>query len=119
MLVLEQGPVVAPTNRVPLSDYRRNLHMMVEMAQENIKVSFSSSPRNTRYDHGRLGDFREGYRDVMRDIAKHYGAPIADMPQYLKNGDDRENTSLTMCIPRCVGYRMIAQELDKVMFEPN
>ena len=34
------GPVLAPTNRVPLSDYRRNLHIMFQMAEKDIKVAF-------------------------------------------------------------------------------
>ena len=113
------GPVLAPTNRVPLADYRRNLHMMVEMAQErDIKVAFLLLPGIHDTINGTTGDFREGYRDVMRDIAKQYGAPIADMPQYFLNGDTRK-LFFDDVHPKVIGYRMIAQELDKVMFSEN
>ena len=110
------GPVLAPTNRVPLSDYRRNLRIMVEMAQErDIKVAFLLLPGVHDTINGTTGDFREGYREVMRDTAKQYGAPIADMPQYFMNGDARK-LFFDDVHPKVIGYRMIAQELDTVMF---
>lgn len=113
------GPVLAPTNRVPISDYRRNLHMIVEMAQErDIKVAFLLLPGVHDTINGTTGDFREGYREVMREIAAGYEAPIADMPQYFMNGDARK-LFFDDVHPKVIGYRMIAQELDKVMFGQN
>lgn len=110
------GPVLAPTNRVPLSDYRRNLQVMVQMAQErNIKTAFLILPGVHDTINGTTGDFREGYRDVMREVANQYDAPLADMPQYFMNGDTRK-LFFDDVHPKVIGYRMIAQELDKVMF---
>ena len=51
----------------------------------------------------------------MRTVATQYDAPIADMPQYFMNGDTRK-LFFDDVHPKVVGYRMIAQELDKVMF---
>ena len=113
------GPVLAPTNRVPLTDYRRNLRIMVEMAEERgIKVAFLLLPGVHDTINGTTGDFREGYREVMRDTAKQYDAPIADMPQYFMDGDARR-LFFDDVHPKVIGYRMIAQELDKVMFGEN
>ena len=85
------GPVLAPTNRVPLSDYQQNLHYMVSMASERgIKVAFLLLPGVHDIINGTTGDFREGYRVAMRNIASDYDAPIADMPQYFENGDARQ-----------------------------
>lgn len=110
------GPVLAPTNRVPIGDYRQNLHTMVSMAKErNIKVAFLLLPGVHDIIDGTTGDFREGYREAMRSIAKQYDAPIADMPSHFANGDVRR-LFFDDVHPKVIGYRKIAQELDAVMF---
>lgn len=111
------GPVMAPTNRVPISDYERNLRTMVAMAKERgINVAFLLLPGIHDTMNGTTGDFREGYREVMRRVATDVNAPIADMPQYFKGGEPRQ-LFFDDVHPKVVGYRMIAQELNKVMFE--
>lgn len=110
------GPVLAPTNRVPIEDYRRNLHTMVSMASDRgIKVAFLLLPGVHDIIDGTTGDFREGYREAMRSIAKQYDAPIADMPAHFSNGDARR-LFFDDVHPKVTGYRKIAQELNTVMF---
>ena len=111
------GPVLAPTNRVPISDYEENLHRMVALAgMRGIKVAFLLLPGVHDTINGTTGDFREGYREVMRKVASQYSAPIADMPQYFEDVDARQYF-FDDVHPKVIGYRKIAEELHRVMFE--
>ena len=110
------GPVMAPTNRVPIDDYEKNLRTMAAMASDRgIKVAFLLLPGIHDTMNGTTGDFREGYREVMRRVALDLNAPIADMPQYFEGGEPRQ-LFFDDVHPKVVGYRMIAQELHTVMF---
>lgn len=110
------GPVLAPTNRVPIDDYRENLYSIVEMARaHNAKTAFLLLPGIRDVIDGTTGDFREGYRLVMRDVATQTGSPIADMPAFFVGGDSRQ-LFYDDVHPKPIGYKMIATELHKQMF---
>ncbi len=113
------GPVMAPTNRVPISDYKKNLHEIVKMASDrDIKVAFLMLPGVHDIIDGTTGDFREGYRVAMKGIASHYDAPIAEMPTFFEGGEARQ-LFFDDVHPKVNGYRTIAQELHRVMFEKD
>jgi lysophospholipase L1-like esterase len=104
-------PVLAPTNRVPLSDYKANLESIVELAAENdIQTAFLLLPGIRDLVDGRTGDFREGYREAMRAVAAEKKAPIADMPNQFIGGDSR-HLFFDDVHPKTPGYTLIAEEL--------
>ena len=61
---------------------------------------------------GTTGDFREAYREVMRDVAAKTDAPIADMPSHFIGGDER-HLFYDDVHPKTIKDIMIAQELAK------
>ena len=104
-------PVLAPTNRVPLSNYRQNLDHIVALAQDqNIQLAFLVLPGIRDLVDGTTGDFREAYREAMRDVAARTHSPIADMPSHFIGGDER-HLFYDDVHPKTPGYRLIAQEL--------
>ena len=106
-------PVIAPTNRVPLGDYRNNLEQIVRLAQaQNTQVAFLVLPGIRDLVDGTTGDFREAYRMEMRSVAAEYHAPIADMPQQFIGGDAR-HLFYDDVHPKTPGYQKIAAELAK------
>ena len=109
------GPVLAQSNRVPLDDYEDNLLKIQRLAEENgAKVAYLLLPGIHDVFDGTTGDFREGYRETMRSVARQKKAPIADMPSLFMNG--REDRLFYDDVhPQAVGYTMIAEELYKVL----
>ena len=106
-------PVIAPTNRVPLGDYRSNLEHIVRLAQaQNTKVAFLVLPGIRDLVDGTTGDFREAYREEMRAVAGQVQAPIADMPSQFIGGDAR-HLFYDDVHPKTPGYQKIAEELAK------
>ena len=104
-------PVIAPTNRVPLSSYRKNLEHIVELAEKNnIRIAFLVLPGIRDLVDGTTGDFREAYREVMRDVASQKDYPIADMPSQFVGGDER-HLFFDDVHPKTPGYKIIATEL--------
>lgn len=110
------GPVLAPTNRVPLDDYYDNLHAIAALAKEhNTRFMFLLLPGAHDLINGKTGDFREGYRETMRQVAKELNAPIADMPSQFLGGTFNQ-LFIDDVHPKVRGYKMIADELYKVGF---
>ena len=109
------GPVLAQSNRVPLDDYRNNLIKISSLSKERgAKVAFLLLPGIHDVFDGTTGDFREGYREVMRSVAASTNAPLADMPSHFING--REDRLFYDDVhPQTIGYTMIADELYKVL----
>jgi lysophospholipase L1-like esterase len=109
------GPVLAQSNRVPIDDYEKNLKMITTLSEASgAKVAFLVLPGIHDVFDGTTGDFREGYREVMRSVAKSKDAPIADMPNLFMNG--REDRLFYDDVhPQAIGYSMIADELYRVL----
>lgn len=104
-------PVLAPTNRVPLTNYRNNLESISALAAENnIQTAFLLLPGVRDLVDGKTGDFREGYRETMRAVAAERNAPIADMPSHFIGGDAR-HLFFDDVHPKTPGYTLIAEEL--------
>lgn len=108
-------PMLAPTNRVPIEDYEQNLQDLITMTQAaGAQPAFLLLPGIRDVQDGQTGDFREGYRQVMRAMAADNGFPIADMAsQFI--GMNPQATFYDDVHPQPIGYRKIATELDKVM----
>ncbi len=72
-------------------------------------------PGRQDVQYGRLGDFREGYRAVMREVAKDLDVPIADMPSKFKDVGREREYFLDDVHPTVKGYRIIAKELTDIL----
>ena len=109
------GPMLAPTNRVPIEDYQENLNKIASLVeQQGGKTAFLVLPGIHDPLDGTTGDFREGYRQVMRTVAKDLGAPIADTPSLFVNGRG-DRLFFDDVHPQPIGYTMIATELMRVL----
>ena len=108
-------PMLAPTNRVPIEDYERNLQELISMIKgAGAKPAFLLLPGIRDVEAGVTGDFREGYRQVMRAIAIEHQLPIADMPKHFV-GMNAQATFYDDVHPQPIGYRKIALELERVL----
>lgn len=112
-------PVVAPTNRVPIGNYEEQLYAIDQLIKENGgNTVFLLLPGRQDILYGKMGDFREGYRAVMREVAAKVDAPIADMPsQFHQIGREREYF-MDDVHPTVKGYTVIARELEAIL-EPR
>jgi len=109
------GPVLAQSHRVPLDDYKDNLYKISRLVEGNhSRLAFLLLPGIHDLLDGTTGDFREEYRQVMREVAKDLKAPIADMPSLFINGNERK-LFYDDVHPQAVGYKMIADELYRVL----
>lgn len=82
------GPLVL---RVPLTAYRENLTWMAEtMRARGGDVAFLVLPCIKDPGAGKVGDFRDDYRAVMREMAGSLGAPLADAPPVFANASKGE-----------------------------
>jgi len=110
------GAVLAPTHRVPISDYEENLLKINELVVKNgAKTAFLLLPSIQDVEYGRVADFREGYREVMRKVAQKLDAPIADMPSSFYQVGREQEYFMDDVHPTVKGYRIIAEELTKVL----
>ena len=75
-----EGPTkLAPTHRVPLGQYRRNLQEMAQLSQSSgAQPIFLILPCFKDPSLGKVGDFRDAYREAMREVAEDMGAPLVD-----------------------------------------
>ncbi|MFH1464907.1 MAG: GDSL-type esterase/lipase family protein [Pseudomonadota bacterium] len=74
-------PLAAPTTRVPIGEYGRNLRALAREARRlGGEVAYLVLPCVRDPADGRVGDFRDRWRQVMRETAAAEGAPLADAP---------------------------------------
>ncbi len=78
------SPVVAPSLRVPLGEYAANLRALATRAPH---VAYLVLPCVNDPAQGRVGDFRDAYREAMRETARDLGAPIIDAPPAFLGAD--------------------------------
>ena len=109
---MEMGPAkLAPTHRVPLGQYRENLKEIARLAVEaGAQPVFLILPCFRDPELGKVGDFRDAYREAMREVADSLDAPLVDSSTAFFGGsvnalfyDDVHPT------PK--GHALIAQEL--------
>lgn len=81
------APVMAPTTRVPLSQYEDNLRALAKRAPS---VAYLVLPCTHDTRSGKVGDFRDAYREAMRDVAHDLGAPLIDTPARFVGTDPRK-----------------------------
>lgn len=62
---------IAPTHRVPLTQYEQNLNALIDLIEENgAKAVFLVLPSSRDVSLGRIGDFRDAYRAVMQEVSE-------------------------------------------------
>lgn len=85
----ELGPnKLAPTHRVPLGDYRSNLKALAEKVRaQDGKVAFLILPCFRDLSIGRVGDFRDAYREAMIQVAAELNAPLVNSAKSFTEGD--------------------------------
>jgi len=114
---IHRGPnKLAPTHRVPLADYKKNLRKMAQEVRANGgNVAFLVLPcyRDLLLD-GRVGDFRDAYRKAMRDTAKELDAPLIDSTTAFRKGDPHA-LFFDEVHPTALGHARIAQSLHRVL----
>lgn len=76
--------VMAPSVRVPIDDYETNLRAFATRAPH---VAYLVLPCVNDPTAGKVGDFRDAYRAVMRETARELGAPLADVPPTFVGSD--------------------------------
>lgn len=88
---LSQPPRGRPgpaTERVPLPEYRENLAALAGRAEAlGADVAWLVLPSVRDPSGGRVGDFRDGYRDAMREAARQHGGTLVDTPARFAGGN--------------------------------
>ncbi|MFZ5477521.1 MAG: SGNH/GDSL hydrolase family protein [Myxococcota bacterium] len=102
---------VAPTLRVPLADYDDNLRALARTAPA---AAFLVLPSVRDPANGKVGDFRDAYREVMREVAAELGAPLADAPSAFV-GTDARAMFHDEVHPTVAGHARIAAVLTDVL----
>jgi lysophospholipase L1-like esterase len=105
------GMPVAPTTRVPLSQYETNLRAFASRAPA---IAFLMLPCIRDPAAGRVGDFRDAYRAAMREAAAELGAPLVDTPQVFV-GTDPKRMFHDEVHPTAEGNRVIAEALQAAL----
>lgn len=96
--------VVAPSLRVPLGDYEANLRALATRAPH---VAYLVLPCVNDPARGKVGDFRDAYREAMRETAQELGAPLIDAPRAFV-GADTAKLFLDEVHPSAAGHAKIA-----------
>lgn len=99
---------LAPTNRVPLSEYADNLRRLASLARDlGGQVAYLMLPCIRDLDGAGVGDFRDAYREVMREVAAEQGAVLIDTPPAVV-GQPQARLFLDEVHPTPAGNRLIA-----------
>ena len=79
---------LAPTHRVPLRQYRDNLASMARLSEEaGAQPVFLILPSFRDVLLGRVGDFRDAYRESMKTVAQDFQAPLINSSEEFFGGD--------------------------------
>ena len=110
---------LAPTNRVPLKQYRENLREMATLATESgAKPVFLILPSARDLLIGRVGDFRDAYRQAMKEVADELNAPLVDSSKRFLEGD-LNALFFDEVHPTAKGHQRIAESLLSSVIELN
>jgi lysophospholipase L1-like esterase len=113
-----KGPnKLAPTHRVPLKDYKANLkEMATKVRAQGGEVAFLVLPCFRDLLIGRVGDFRDAYREAMIQVAKELDAPLFNSPVAFADGDVNA-LFFDDVHPTAKGHARIASLMEKSLLE--
>lgn len=105
------APLAAPTLRVPLGEYRRNLTAIADAARDaGARVAYLVLPCVRDVTGQGVGDHRDAWRSAMREIAAAEGATLADAsPAFV--GRDPHLMFFDEVHPSPAGHALIADVL--------
>jgi hypothetical protein len=108
--------------RVEINDYAANLDNLARLARSRgAEVLFIIPPNNEDLvpaSEGSNGKAWDPYRQVMRDTAARYGAPLISMPEvFAASGKDRGQLFLDEMHPTALGHDLMGRELARVLQE--
>lgn len=101
--------------RVPLDAYAKNLRVMAAMVRSvGGQPAFLVLPCVKDPAGGKVGDFRDDYREAMRSAAKELSAPLADTPAAFV-GTAADRMFLDEVHPTREGHQIIADVLARAL----
>ena len=102
---------IAPTHRVPIAEYRVNLRAIAATVEAaGGEVLFLALPSVRDVALNKVGDFRDAYREVMREVAEERSAPMVEAgPLFF--GGEVNRLFFDDVHPTARGHRMIADLL--------
>jgi lysophospholipase L1-like esterase len=101
---------LAAANRVPLGEYQDNLRRIAKLASDiGSQVAFLILPCIRDLEEAGVGDFRDAYREAMREVAAELDAILIDTPAAFV-GQRSRIVFLDEVHPTAVGNRIIAKE---------
>jgi lysophospholipase L1-like esterase len=104
---------LAPTHRVPLDAYRSNLKEMAKKVRgQGGEVAFLILPCFRDLFIGRVGDFRDAYREAMVEVASDLNAPLINSANSFTEGDVHA-LFFDDVHPTAMGHERIADSLER------
>jgi lysophospholipase L1-like esterase len=108
---------LAPTHRVPIDDYKANLKEMASRVRaQGGDVAFLVLPCFRDLILGRVGDFRDAYREAMVQVAEELNAPLIYSPEVFVEGDVNA-LFFDDVHPTAKGHARIASLMEKSLLE--
>ena len=108
---------LAPTHRVPIDDYKANLKEMASRVRtQGGDVAFLILPCFRDLILGRVGDFRDAYREAMAQVAEELNAPLINSPLAFVEGDVNA-LFFDDVHPTAKGHARIASLMEKSLLE--
>lgn len=101
-----------PTWRVPLAEYRDNLDDIARIVDG--RVAYLVLPCIRDPEQGEVGDYRDAWREAMRDAAERHGAPLAEAPPAF-HGKDANALFLDEVHPSVAGHALVAEVLAEAL----
>jgi len=78
---------IAPTHRVPLAQYEDNLNTLIDLVESSgAKAVLLALPSSRDVSLGRVGDFRDAYRETMQSVSEERGVDYIFSPTVFFDG---------------------------------
>ncbi len=105
--------------RVDINSYAKNLDTLARIALDSdAEVMFLVLPNNEDLEQQNEANPKawDPYRDVIRDAAARYGAPVLDMPELFRaSGRSVGELFIDQMHPTAIGHRLMADAVAEVL----